>query len=62
MNKGLDPGIDTIFIPTDPRFFVIKSSAIKDLAAFDGDVSQMVPDSVAKALKRKLHEGKLTGP
>jgi pantetheine-phosphate adenylyltransferase len=62
MNKGLDPGIDTIFIPTDPRFFVIKSSAIKDLAAFDGDVSQMVPDSVAKALKRKLNEGKLTGP
>jgi pantetheine-phosphate adenylyltransferase len=62
MNKGLDPGIETIFIPTDPRFFVIRSSAIKDLAAFDGNVSQMVPESVALALKRKLHEGKLSGP
>jgi pantetheine-phosphate adenylyltransferase len=61
LNKGLNPGIETIFIPTDPRFFVIKSSAIKDLAAFDGDVSQMVPESVALALKRKLREGKLSG-
>jgi pantetheine-phosphate adenylyltransferase len=61
LNKGLNPGIETIFIPTDPRYFVIKSSAIKDLAAFDGDVSQMVPESVALALKRKLREGKLSG-
>jgi len=53
MNKGLDPGIETIFMPTDTRYFVLRSSAIKELVAFDGDVSGMVPPNVAVALKRK---------
>jgi pantetheine-phosphate adenylyltransferase len=54
MNKGLNPGVETIFIPTDPRFFVLRSSAIKELALYDGDLSQMVPPSVAKAVKAKV--------
>ncbi|HET7839535.1 MAG TPA: pantetheine-phosphate adenylyltransferase [Rectinemataceae bacterium] len=54
MNKGLDPSIETIFMPTDPRFFVLRSSAIKELASFHGDLSAMVPPSVVKALKAKV--------
>jgi pantetheine-phosphate adenylyltransferase, bacterial len=54
MNKGLNPGIETIFLPTDPKFFVLRSSAIKELAAFDGDISRMVPPNVAAAVKAKV--------
>ncbi|GAB1481228.1 pantetheine-phosphate adenylyltransferase [Treponema sp.] len=54
MNKGLDPSIETIFMTTDPRYFVLRSSAIKELASFGGDVSSMVPKRVADALKLKL--------
>jgi len=53
-NRGLASGIETIFLPTDPKFFVLRSSAIKELAGFGGDISSMVPPSVAKALKNKL--------
>ena|SRR5690554_3547458 len=53
LNKGLDATIETIFLPTDPEYFVLKSSAIKELAFYDGDVSTMVPELVAKALKEK---------
>lgn len=53
LNKGLDPNIETLFLPTDPKFFVLKSSAIKDLASFGGDVSKMVPPIVATMLKEK---------
>jgi pantetheine-phosphate adenylyltransferase len=53
MNKALDPHIETIFMTTDPEYFVLRSSAIKELASFGGDVSAMVPPLVAKALKRK---------
>lgn len=52
MNKGLGPEIETFFMPTDPRYFVLRSSAIKELASFGGDVSKMVPPVVAEALKR----------
>lgn len=54
MNKGLDPAIETFIIPTDPRYFVLRSSAIKELVAFNGDVSGMVPPSVAMALKGRI--------
>jgi pantetheine-phosphate adenylyltransferase len=54
MNRGLDPGIETIFIPTDPKFFVLRSSAIKELAIYDGDLSTMVPPVVADAVKAKF--------
>jgi pantetheine-phosphate adenylyltransferase len=53
MNKALDPGIETIFMTTDPKYFVLRSSTIKELASFQGNVSGMVPALVAEALKGK---------
>ena len=53
MNKALDPEIETIFMTTDPEYFVIRSSSIKELASFKGDLHGMVPPLVAKALKNK---------
>jgi pantetheine-phosphate adenylyltransferase len=58
MNKGLDPTIETIFMPTDPKYFVLRSSAIKELASFDGDLSGMVPPSVARLIKAKYREAR----
>lgn len=54
VNKGLNPKVETIFMPTDPKYFVLRSSQIKELARLDGDISHMVPDLVATALKEKL--------
>jgi pantetheine-phosphate adenylyltransferase len=53
MNRTLDPEIETIFMTTDPEYFVIRSSSIKELASFNGNVQGMVPPLVAKALKEK---------
>ena len=53
LNRGLSSEIETVFLPTDPEFFVLRSSAIKELAAFGGDVSKMVPPVVEQALKTK---------
>ncbi len=53
MNHNLNANIETLFIPTEQRYIVLKSSAIKELAEFGGDVSQMVPEVVRKALELK---------
>jgi pantetheine-phosphate adenylyltransferase len=53
MNKALDSRIETIFMTTDPEYFVLRSSSIKELASFHGNVSGMVPPQVAEALKVK---------
>ena len=55
MNRTLGPDIETIFMTTDPEFFVIRSSSIKELASFNGNLHGMVPPLVAKALKEKYN-------
>ena len=56
MNKALYPHIETLFMTTDPRYIVLRSSSIKELASFQGDVSLMVPPLVAEALEKKFAE------
>lgn len=53
MNQNLNPEIETIFLPTKEQFAIVKSSSIKELAMFGGDISRMVPPLVEKALKEK---------
>jgi len=55
MNKALDSNIETVFFPTEPKYFVLRSSSIKELAALKGDVSSMVPKIVEDALKKKFN-------
>jgi pantetheine-phosphate adenylyltransferase len=54
LNKGLDPEIETIFMPTDAQYFVLRSSAIKELVRLGGDVTAMVPKIVEDRLREKL--------
>lgn len=61
LNRGLDPELETLLMPTDPKYFVLRSSAIKELVVLNGDVSTMVPPQVEKALKDKLLPGEKEG-
>jgi pantetheine-phosphate adenylyltransferase len=53
INKALNPDIDTILLPTDEKYFVLRSSTIKELAKFKGDISKMVPPVVLKYINEK---------
>jgi pantetheine-phosphate adenylyltransferase len=57
MNKALASSIETLFMTTDPEYFILRSSAIKELASFHGDISGMVPPLVAEALRSKYPLG-----
>ncbi len=53
MNHNLNSNIETLFIPTEPRYVIVKSSSIKELAMFGGDISSMVPPIVCEEMKKK---------
>ncbi|MCR4822399.1 MAG: pantetheine-phosphate adenylyltransferase [Treponema sp.] len=53
MNHNLDSKIETLFIPTEAKYVIVRSSSIKELAHFGGDISEMVPPIVEKAIKEK---------
>ena len=56
MNKALNPQVETIFLATDPDYFMIRSSAIKELVSFGADISAMVPPEVNMALQKKQRD------
>lgn len=53
INKGLGKGIETILLPTDEKFFALRSSVVKEIVMLGGDVSDKVPPIVLDALKKK---------
>lgn len=53
INKTLAPELNTVLLLTGPENSFISSSMIKETAMFGGDVSKLVPEVVAEALKEK---------
>jgi pantetheine-phosphate adenylyltransferase len=53
MNHALS-GIDTMFVPTGSTHSFVASKLLREVAAFGGDVSSMVPAAVAKRLRERF--------
>ncbi len=53
MNTHLT-GVETVFLPADPRQTFVSSSLVKEVASYGGDVSALVPDFVLGPLTDKL--------
>lgn len=56
MNQNLNPDIETVFLQSKEKYAIVKSSSIKQLAQFGGDITRMVPPSVAEALSKKYKQ------
>jgi len=52
MNRSLS-GVDTIFLPSDPRYSFISSSLVKEVFFLGGDITQYVPDAVLRTMRAK---------
>ena len=50
-NDQMAPEIETIFFMTDHKYSYLSSSFVKQIAKLGGDVSGLVPKSVAKELR-----------
>ena len=56
LNRKLYPEADTFFAMTGARYFYLSSSAVKEIALLNGDLSGLVPKAVETALKTKYRE------
>ncbi len=53
MNRKLDEDLRTIFLMPHEKFTYLNSTIVRNLAQFEGDVSDFVPPIVVKKLKEK---------
>ncbi len=54
LNRRQAPEIESVYLMASPKYSFLRSSGVKELATFGGDVDDLVPDEVARALKERL--------
>ena len=56
LNRTLAPEIETVYVMASPSVSFVSSSGVKEIAAFGGNVDELVPAAVARRFK-ELHPG-----
>ena len=54
LNRKLAPEIESMYIFASPNFSFLSSTGVKEIATFGGDIGDLVPPEVAKALAERL--------
>lgn len=52
MNRSLS-GVDTVFLPSDPRWSFVSSTLVKEVYNLGGDVAEYVPPAVLAVMRAK---------
>lgn len=53
MNRKLNEKVETLFMMTNNQYSFLSSSIVKEVAKYKANVSDLVPEAVEKALKKK---------
>ncbi len=54
LNRKLRPEIESVYVFASSDYSFLSSTGVKEMATFGGDVSDLVPASVAEALNERL--------
>jgi pantetheine-phosphate adenylyltransferase len=54
LNRNLAPDVESIYLMASPQYSFLSSSGVKEIATFGGDVSDLVPEEVARRLQEAL--------
>ena len=58
MNRMLNDQFETFLIPSDPKWSAVSSSAVREIAAFGGEIKGLVPDTCLKDIREVLSKKK----
>ena len=62
LNRLLAPEIETVYVMSSPQYSFVSSSGVKEIAAFGGNVDELVPASVADRFRKMFPEGRPGAP
>jgi pantetheine-phosphate adenylyltransferase len=54
LNHRQAPDVESVYLMASAKYSFIRSSGVKELATFGGNIDDMVPDEVVVALKERL--------
>jgi pantetheine-phosphate adenylyltransferase len=56
MNRKLAPDLDLLCLMASQEYQFLSSSLLKEVARLNGNISDLVPEHVAEALRKKVHD------
>jgi pantetheine-phosphate adenylyltransferase len=62
LNRHLAPEIETVYVMASPLYSFISSSGVKEIAAYGGNVDELVPPAVARRFRDLFPEGRGGAP
>jgi pantetheine-phosphate adenylyltransferase len=54
LNRKQAPDVESVYLMASAKYSFLRSSGVKELATFGGDIEELVPHEVALALKERL--------
>src|SRR5450755_2984267 len=60
LNRRQAPDIESVYLMASPKFSFLRSSGVKELATFGGDIDDLVPGEVAVRLKEEVSRDSAT--
>ena len=54
INRKINPELDTMFLPAEHQYMYMSSSVVKELAAFDADLSDFLPVEIIHEFKQRV--------
>jgi pantetheine-phosphate adenylyltransferase len=58
LNRMLAPEVETVYVMASPQVSFVSSSGVKEIAAFGGNVEQLVPEPVARRFAELFPNGR----
>ncbi len=57
-NRKMNPDVDTMFLATSLEYSYLSSTIVKEVAFFDGDIREFVPEPLILKIQAKVRERK----
>jgi pantetheine-phosphate adenylyltransferase len=58
LNRTLAPEVETVYVMASPQVSFVSSSGVKEIAAFGGNVEELVPQAVARRFRELFPDGR----
>jgi pantetheine-phosphate adenylyltransferase len=58
LNRTLAPEVETVYVMASPQVSFVSSSGVKEIAAFGGNVEELVPEPVARRFVELFPDGR----
>ncbi|MBE6986015.1 MAG: pantetheine-phosphate adenylyltransferase [Ruminococcaceae bacterium] len=60
INRKINPDLDTMFLTAEHQYMYLSSSTVKELASYDVDLSDFLPEQIIEDFKKRvstIHQG-----